>query len=76
MRLVSVERFTEPADQAGRRVSRVTFSARAEYDDWTKTPPMPVAVRDEVSHTDLVTQTFPMVLTNEGWTVATDLPIQ
>jgi hypothetical protein len=72
--IVSVDRFTEPADFNGQKVSQVTFMVRANYDDWTKAPPLQKVFQDELSHTAATSQTLPLALMNDSWAVATNQP--
>jgi len=63
------------AELNGRRVSRVTFTMRAVYDDWTRPAALQRAFSDELGHTAPASQTIPLELTNDGWVVVTDLPL-
>lgn len=72
--VVSVDGFTEPTDSAGRRLSQVTFTAAAHYDDWTKAPGIQAAFRQQLSHAAPASLTFPMVSMDDGWAVANVVP--
>ena len=71
--VVSVSGFTAPVDEAGQRVSQVTFTMQATYDDWTTAPAVQSAFREETSRTGPNQMALPLVLMNDGWKVATGL---
>jgi hypothetical protein len=75
MELVSVDRFTEPADPNGERISQVTFTVQFHYDGWAKNPAIQKAFQDQF-HPAPFQATFPMVLTNDGWAISTATPMQ
>ncbi len=76
IRVVAVDRFIDPGVANNAKVSRVTFTARAEYDAWTKTPAVQAAFRAKLRHTQPVSQTLPLVMMNDGWAAATSMPTQ
>lgn len=67
--LVSIDSFTNPADENGRRVSQVNFTVRPEFDEWTKAPAIQAALLRGLSRSNSESVTLPMVLMNDGWTV-------
>lgn len=75
IRVVSIDRFTEPADQVGRRVSQVTFTGEPQYDDWTKDIAIQETFTEQLSKTQPLSQTLPLVLMNDGWSLDMSMPL-
>lgn len=72
IRVVSVDQFTNPVVQGGERVSLVTFTARADIDDWAKQPAIAKAFHDQL-HQGQHSRQLPVVQTSDGWAVETGL---
>lgn len=69
-RIESVETFTEPADMAGIRLSRITYRYRlVDVAPWTDSAAIKAAVPtiDQILATPTGEATDTLVLTNEGW---------
>jgi len=75
LRIVSLDRFTEPVDHLGRRVSQATFTGEPKFDDWTKEPAIQAAFAQQLRQIQPVSQTLPLVLMNDGWLVDTNMSL-
>ena len=55
-------------------MSQVTFTARADVDDWTRQLPVKAAFQRELQRTQPFQQILPMVQTSDGREIALNLP--
>ena len=69
-----VNSFSDPVVQGGTKVSTVNFQIHAVYDGWTQAADIQAAFQDELNHAAPAPASLPMVLMNDGWTVATAAP--
>lgn len=70
----AVDGFTVPADQAGMRVSQVTFKSHTALDPWATKPELAPVVARLAANAQPAFHTLPFKLTDKGWVVATELP--
>ena len=68
--VVSVDGFTNPTEENGRRMSQVIFTMRPELDEWTKAPAVQAAFPG-LPRGNSESGTLPVVLMSDGWTVGT-----
>ncbi len=70
-----VASFTDPVVQGGSKISMVNLTMHTDYDSWTTAPDIQKAFRSELNQASPTPASMPMVLMNDGWTVAT-APVQ
>jgi len=77
LRIASVDSFTSPAEENGRRISLASIKIRPEFDEWTKAPAVQSAFRNWLhTNSNLESTAVRMVLMNDGWTVWTGKPYE
>ena len=70
VKVLSVDRFTQPATQNGQITSLVTVTAKASYDDWTRAPAIQKAFASQLGHVTPAPITLQRVQMDDGWAVS------
>lgn len=72
-KVTEIEGFTQPADEAGRQVSNVTFDVTPDMESWVEDKAVQARYGNELAQVKPTTDHAKLVLTDKGWVPASDV---